>query len=149
MKLLPQNGQIWPKTEIFGQILAFWAHLASWQAKKTMRTRCLGLPLPNLLLPPIEIKNFPPKYAFVVILDQILAFWPFWSHARPKNSAKKVRRCFFGPKKAKFGPIYAFLGTSRPCWFIWCRVGWWLWWAGCILQDNYILNDKVSAQTAS
>ena len=33
----------------------------------------------------------------------------------------------FGPKKAKFGPQYAFSGTYWPCRFIWCPVGWWFW----------------------
>ena len=115
---LAQNWNFWPNIGILGPF-------GLMAGQKTMRTRCLGgLLLPNLLLPPVEIKNFVPKYAFVVILCQILAFLPFLSQARPKNSAKKVHRCFFWPKQAKFGPKYAFLGTYRPCHFIWCHVGW-------------------------
>ena len=49
----------------------------------------------------------------------------------------KIR--IFGLKKAKFGKKYAFLGTYRPCRFIWCPVGWWLWRAGCISQDTHLL----------
>ena len=47
----------------------------------------------------------------------------------------------FGPKTAIFAPKYAFLGTKRPCRFIWCPVGWWLWRASCISQDAYSLYD--------
>ena len=135
---LAQNWNFWPNIGILGPF-------GLMAGQKLMRTKCLGgLPLPNLSLSPVEIKNWHNLANW-----QILAFWPFRSHARPNNSAKKVRRCFFGPKKAKFGPKYAFLGTSRPCWFISCRVGWWLWCAGCISQDNHLLYDKVSAKTAS
>ena len=45
----------------------------------------------------------------------------------------------FCPKTTKFCPKYAFMGTYRHCRFIWCPVGWWLWRAGCILQDTYLL----------
>ena len=62
---------------------------------------------------------------------------PIWSHGWPINNANKVPRWFsviwvpklllppvkimtLGPKTAKFGPKYAFLGTYRPCRFIWC-----------------------------
>ena len=73
--------------------------------------------------------------------------WPIWSHARPKNNANKMPRWFslylgtkiWVPKKAKFGQKYAFLGTYMLCWFIWCPVGWWLWRAGCISQDTFLL----------
>ena len=30
----------------------------------------------------------------------------------------------FGPKVAIFAPKYDFSGTYRPCWLIWCPVGW-------------------------
>ena len=52
-----------------------------------------------------------------------------------------VRIGIFGLKTAKFGPKLAFLvnlGQGMhlvPCW---C-VGWWLWRAGCISQDTYLL----------
>ena len=49
------------------------------------------------------------------------------------------------PKTTKFGPKLAFLvnlgqamqAYSVPCWL----VVWWLWRAGCISQDTYLLND--------
>ena len=49
----------------------------------------------------------------------------------------------FCPKMTKFGPKLAFLvnlGQAMqaymvPCWW----VGWWLWRAGCISQDTYLL----------
>ena len=84
-------------------------------------------------------------------------FWPILSHAQTKNNA----RCFFSimwvpklllspvkirilcPKPTKFGPKLAFLfilGQALPahlvpCWW----VGWWLWRAGCISQDTFLL----------
>ena len=88
-------------------------------------------------------------------------FLPISSIARPKNNANKVPRMFvryvgnktfdfsskkrdFCPKTTKFGPKLAFLfilGQALPahlvpCWW----VGWWLWRAGCILQDTYLLS---------
>ena len=101
-------------------------------------------------------------------LIQNLHFWSFWakywhfwhmlSNARPKYNVNKVLRwvfCYVGnkllispvekgifcPKTAKFGPKLAFLvnlGQGMhlvPCWW----VGWWLWRAGCISQDTYLL----------
>ena len=55
-------------------------------------------------------------------------------------SSKKKDFC---PKTTKFGPKLAFLvnlgqamqAYSLPCWW----VGWWLWRAGCISQDTYLL----------
>jgi len=49
----------------------------------------------------------------------------------------------FCSKTTKFGPKLAFLvnlgqamqASSVPCWW----VGWWLWRAGCISQDTYLL----------
>ena len=102
--------------------------------------------------------KFGPKYAFLVILGQILAFLAHVSNARPKYNVNKVLRwvfCYVGnkllispvekgifcPKTAKFGSKLAFLvnlGQGMhlvPCW---C-VGWWLWRAGCISQDTYLL----------
>ena len=39
----------------------------------------------------------------------------------------------------------------RPCRLNWCPVGWWLWRAGCISQDTYLLylldEDRVSKFT--
>ena len=57
-------------------------------------------------------------------------------------SSKKKDFC---PKTTKFGPKLAFLvnlGQGMhlvPCW---C-VGWWLWRAGCISQDTYLLYNIV------
>ena len=54
-----------------------------------------------------------------------------------------VKKRIFCPKTTKFGPKLAFLvnldqamqAYSVPCWL----VGWWLWRAGCISQDTYLL----------
>ena len=54
-----------------------------------------------------------------------------------------VKKRIFCPKTTKFGPKLAFLvdmGLAMqvflvPCWL----VGWWLWRAGCISQDTYLL----------
>ena len=89
-----------------------------------------------------------------------LLFLPILSHARPKPmqtrclggfsvmrvtklliSPVKIR--FFCPRTTKFGPKLAFvfiLGQAMPahlvpCWW----VGWWLWRAGSISQDTYLL----------
>ena len=87
-------------------------------------------------------------------------FWHILSNARPKNNVNKVPRWVFRyvgnktfdfsskkrifcPKTTKFGPKLAFLvnlgqamqAYSVPCWW----VGWWLWRAGCISQDTYLL----------
>ena len=123
--------------------------------------------VPKLLLTPIKIRifgpktaKFGPKYAFLVILCQILPFLHILSNARPKNNVNKVPRWVFRyvgnkaydfsskkrifcPKTTKFGPKLAFLvnlgqamqAYSVPCWW----VGWWLWRAGCISQDTYLL----------
>ena len=55
------------------------------------------------------------------------------------SSKKRI----FCPKTTKFGPKLAFLvnlgqamqAYSVPCWW----VVWWLWRAGCISQDTYLL----------
>ena len=46
-----------------------------------------------------------------------------------------VKKRIFCPKTTKFGPKLAFLVNYVPCWW----VGWWLWRAGCISQDTYLL----------
>ena len=59
-----------------------------------------------------------------------------------------VKKRIFCPKTTKFGPKLAFLENlgqamkaySVPCWW----VGWWLWRAGCISQDTYLLYDLLS-----
>ena len=55
----------------------------------------------------------------------------------------QVKKRIFCPKTTKFGPKLAFLvdlgqalqAFSVPCWW----VSWWLWRAGCISQDTYLL----------
>ena len=55
----------------------------------------------------------------------------------------QVKKRIFCPKTTKFGPKLAFLvdlgqamqAFSVPCWW----VIWWLWRAGCISQDTYLL----------
>ena len=101
-------------------------------------------------------------------LVQNLHFWSFWakychflhilSNARPKNNVNKVPRWVFryvgnktfdfSSKKKDFLPkndqiwpkigIFGQFGPGHaglPCWW----VGWWLWRAGCISQDTYLL----------
>ena len=54
----------------------------------------------------------------------------------------------FCPKTTKFGPKLTFLvnlgqamqAYSVICWW----VGWWLWRAGCISQDTYLLYGKLT-----
>ena len=54
-----------------------------------------------------------------------------------------VKKRIFCPKTTKFGPKLAFLvnlgqatqAYSMSCWW----VSWWLWRAGCISQDTYLL----------
>ena len=60
-----------------------------------------------------------------------------------KLMISQVKKRIFCPKTTKFGPKLAFLvdlgqamqAYSVPC--LW--VGWWLWHAGCISQDTYLL----------
>ena len=115
-----------------------------------------SLPPKNWILGPKTAK-FGPKLAFWA---KYRHFWPIWSNAWPKNNADKLPKWFsvmwvtkllifpveikiFCPKMTKFGPKLAFLvnlgqamqADSVPCWL----VGWWLWRAGCISQDTYLL----------
>ena len=61
----------------------------------------------------------------------------------------QVKKRIFCPKATKFGPKLAFLvnlgqamqAYSVPCWW----VVWWLWRAGCISQDTYLLYVFVPA----
>ena len=94
--------------------------------------------VPKLLLTPIKIRifcpktaKFGPKYAFLVILGQILPFLHFLSRARPKNNASKVPCCFFhyvGNKAFDFSSKKGFFAQKRPnlarnwhFWSIWVR----------------------------
>ena len=113
--------------------------------------------VPKLLLTPIKIRilgpktaKFGPKYAFFVILGQILAFLPILSHTRPKTNASKVPRWVFhlvGNKtfdfsSKNFAQNWLFCSFwAWPCWLIWCPVGGLA--GGCgagfISQDTYLL----------
>ena len=61
-----------------------------------------------------------------------------------------VKKRIFCPKTTKFGSKLAFLvnlgqamqAYSVPCWW----VGWWLWRAGCISQDTYLLYNILADQ---
>ena len=86
--------------------MAFWAKYWHCDRPKMMQTRCLGgfsvTWVPKLLLPPVGIRifgpktaKFGPKYAFLVILGQILPFLHILSNARPKNNVNKVPRWVF------------------------------------------------------
>ena len=65
-----------------------------------------------------------------------------------KLMISQVKKRIFCPKTTKFGPKLAFLvnlGQAMqaylvPCWW----VGWWLWRAGCISQDTYLLYINIS-----
>ena len=103
--------------------------------------------VPRVLRPPENL-------AFLAIMGQILAYLihlvpcPTNKTMRTRSLIEHTDMCvpdllvkivrMFGPRTAIFAPKYAFLGTKRPCRFIWCPVGWWLWRAGCILQDTYL-----------
>ena len=69
----------------------------------------------------------------------------FFRYVGNKTSEFSSKKRIFCPKTTKFGPKLAFLvnlGQGMhlvPCW----RVGWWLWRAGCISQDTYLLYDNI------
>ena len=116
--------------------------------------------VPKLLLTPLESRIFSPKtaeicpkYAFLVILGQVLLFLPISSNSRPKNNANKVlkwvfryvgnktfdfssKKRIFCSKTTKFSLKFLSIAGSfcAPSWD-----GWWLWRAGCISQDTYLL----------
>ena len=109
----PRNGQFWPKICIFGHLgpnIAIFCTFCPMPDQKTMWTRCLG--------------------GFSVMWVTKLLISP-------------VKKRIFCPKTTKFGQKLAFLvnlgqamqASSVPCW----GVGWWLWRAGCISQDTYLL----------
>ena len=48
-----------------------------------------------------------------------------------------VSKLLLAPIKIRiFGPKNAFLGTYRPCRFIWCPVGWWMMWFKANANDD-------------
>ena len=84
---------------------------------------------------------------------------PAWAKTSKGTGPPQYQYCYlpvririFCPKTTNFGPKLAFLvnlgqamqAYSVPCWW----VGWWLWRAGCISQDTYLLYnhdcDKAS-----
>ena len=115
----------------------------------------------KLLLPPVRIKifghktgKFGPKYAFLVIFGQILAFFALFFNAWPKTNVNKVGMWVFrymGNKTFDFSSKKKdFLPKNDPIWpeigiFVYFgpglagSFGWWLWHAGCISQDTYLL----------
>merc|ERR1712004_447033 len=113
-----KNDQIWPKIGSFGQFGPGHAGLFSALLVGRLVVVARGLYLarhlftlftwfsvmlvPKLLLTPIKIRifgpktaKFGPKYAFLVILGQILPFLHILSNARPKNNVNKVPRWVF------------------------------------------------------
>ena len=124
--------------------------------------------VPKLLLTPIKIRIFGPKTAkigpksaFLVILGQILPFFAHFVQCPKKNNVNKVPRwvfCYVGnktfdfssknqdflPKKVQVWPengIFVLFGPGLAGSF-----GWWLWRAGCISQDTYLLYSNVNIQ---
>ena len=112
--------------------------------------------VPALLLPPPQKRFLAKNMHFWSFWPK---YWPFWlilCHARPKNNANEVNRWFsdmlvpklllphkiirmFGPKTAIFPQKYVFFGSYRSHLVHCCLVGWWLWRAGCISQETYLL----------
>ena len=88
----------------------------TYQTKPRWFSVCL---VPKLLLTPMKIGNFGPKYAFVVILGQILAFLAHLIPCLAKNNVNKVPSWFFVTRVPKllltpmkignFGLKYAFV----------------------------------------
>ena len=70
-----------------------------------------------------------------------------------KLMISQVKKRIFCPKTTKFGPKLAFLvilgqavlAHLVPCWW----VGWWLWHAGCISQDTYLLYTNCCSGSLS
>ena len=85
----------------------------------------------------------------------LLIFCVFFRNSFPKLCGKvtlisPLKKRIFCPKTTKFGPKLAFLvnlglAYSVPCWW----VGWWLWRAGCISQDTYLLYNRVAQHISS
>ena len=77
-----------------------------------------SLPRKNWIVGP-KMSKFGPKLAFWA---KYWHFWPIWSNAWPKYNEDKLSRWFFHH-----------VGTKT------FTFGWWLWCAGCISQDTYLL----------
>ena len=115
--------------------------------------------VPKLLLTPIKIRIFSPqtakicpKYAFLVIFNQILAFFAQFVPCPNKNQCEQGARWVFRyagnntlafssknqdflPKNDQIWPEIGIFAHLVPCW----GVGRWLSRAGCISQDTYLL----------
>ena len=110
------------------------------QAQHHVLPNCGLKPAPSSCEP---TPRFPPELLPEDLIAQVVLL-PYLGGRVKTPSIIRVPKLFlpptkiriFGLKKAKFGKKYAFLGTYRPCRFIWCPVGWWLWRAGCISQDT-------------
>merc|ERR1711963_241937 len=113
LDLGPKNGQIWSKICIFGH------------SRPNIAIFCTFCPMPDQK----NNVNKVPRWVFCYVGNKTFDF----------SSKKRI----FCPKTTKFGPKLAFLvnlgqamqAYSVPCWW----VGWWLWRAGCISQDTYLL----------
>ena len=128
--------------------------------QKTMWISCLGgssaMLVPKLLLTPIKIRIFGPKICiFGHFGPNIVIFCTFCPMPDQKTMQTRclggfsvmwvtkllispVKKGFFAQKPPNLARIWHFwplLAHSVPCWW----VGWWLWRAGCISQDTYLL----------
>ena len=100
--------------------------------QKTMRTSCLGgfsvMLVTNLLLYPLKTAKFGPKYGFLVILGQILAYFvpcltkPMQSRCLGVFSVMWVLKFLLSrPNLAWNWHLRSF--WARLWWLIWCPVG--------------------------
>ena len=125
-KVLLKNCPVWPKTGIFGQMLAFLPYLVPCQPENNANK------VPNFCFLQKKLWFLAPKLPNLAQYMHFWSFWakfghflPIWAHARPKNNANKVAGWFSdkwvpelmlppkmiwinGPKMAKFGPKLAF-----------------------------------------
>ena len=125
-KSFTQNCPVWPKTGIFGQMLAFLPYLVPCQPENNANK------VPNFCFLQKKLWFLAPKLPNLAQYMHFWSFWakfghfrPIWAHARPKNNANKVAGWFSdkwvpelmlppkmiwinGPKMAKFGPKLAF-----------------------------------------
>ena len=110
--------------------------------------------VPKIFLTPVKVRisgpktaKFGQKYAFLVILGQILAFFAHFVPCLTKKQWQQGALVGFpliSPVKIRiFCPKMAFLfilGQALPahlvpCWWVGCQ----LWRAGCISQDTFLL----------
>ena len=107
----PKNGQIWPKTGLFGSF-------DSMPDQKTMQTSCQGgFPLSGKwhFWPNIGIFGpFDPMPDQKTMRTSCLGF--FYVIWVPKLLLNPIKIRLFGPKMAKFGHRYAFLVILAKYW---------------------------------